>query len=48
LSIADKGDMMIVKNVHKTGLLEETMIWLDRPTSHVEQEVLKVSGSKPP
>jgi hypothetical protein len=39
---------MIVKNTRGDGLLPETMIWLARPTEHIEQEVLKVSGSRLP
>ena len=31
LDITDKGDTMTIKNAHKTGLLEESTIWLDRP-----------------
>ena len=31
LQIQDKGDMMIIKNVDGTGLLQETVVWLNRP-----------------
>jgi hypothetical protein len=48
LQIIDKGDMMVVKNTAGTGLLQENMIWLDRPEGHVLQEIMKVTGSRTP
>jgi hypothetical protein len=48
LQIEDKGDLMIVKNPKRSGLIPEIMIWLDRTEDQVRQEILKVSGTRTP
>jgi hypothetical protein len=45
LQIQDRGDMMIIRNIDGTSLLQETTIWLGRPETHIAQEILKVSGN---